>query len=248
VRIGVLSDIHGNRVALDAVLEDVKTHPVDRWVCLGDTLQGGSQPREVAERLAELGCLVVLGNADAFVLDAGQGEEDAAGTEREAQLRLVREWTLEQIGEAGIAFVKTFQPTIELDLGAAGTMLCFHGSPDSYNTILLPGSHPDVLRAELGSRGARTMCGGHTHLQWTVSLDGWTFFNPGSVGLGYNFHLPPERHYFFPEAEFAVLHVDDDRVGIEFLRVPFDVDELDRVTRAGDFPDPALADRFRPPA
>ncbi len=248
MRIGVMSDIHGNRVALDAVLTDVETHPVDRWICLGDALQGGPQPREVAERLQEIGCPVVLGNADAFLLDAEQGETDAAGTEREQQLRLVRDWTIAQLGNAGIEFVETFVPTCTEDLGPAGMVLCFHGGPDDYNTIVAPDTPPDALRALLGPRGARTMCGGHIHRQWTVSLDGWTFFNPGSVGLAYNFYLPPERFHFTPHAEFAILHLDGERVGIEFLQVPFDVDELDRAVEANGHPEATLAQRYRPRA
>ncbi|MGH2758015.1 MAG: metallophosphoesterase family protein, partial [Actinomycetota bacterium] len=47
MRIGVISDIHGNNVALDAVLADVAHSPVDSWVCLGDVVQGGVQPLEV---------------------------------------------------------------------------------------------------------------------------------------------------------------------------------------------------------
>jgi predicted phosphodiesterase len=245
MRIGVMSDIHGNCVALDAVLADVETHPVDRWVCLGDALQGGVQAREVADRLQEVGCPIVLGNADAFLLDEQIGEEAAPEPER---LRLVRDWTIEVLGPQGLEFVRTFVPTVEVDLGAAGTLLCFHGGPDDYNTVLLPGTPPETLRAELGSRGARTMCGGHTHRQWTVSLDGWTFFNPGSVGLGYNAHLPRERFRFSDEADFAILHVDDDQVGVEYLRAPFDLDALDRAARASGHPEAeGFAARFRPP-
>lgn len=244
MRIGVVSDIHGNCVALDAVLADVVTHPVDRWVCLGDALQGGPQPSEVAERLRELDCPVVLGNADAFVLDGLSGEPEIT-----EQLRVVREWTYEALGPRGIEFVRTFRPTIEVDLGTAGTLLCFHGSPESYDTIIGPDTPPEGLRAELGGRGARTMCGGHIHRQWTVSLDGWTFFNPGSVGLAYNFYLPPDRFHLSPHAEFAILHVDDDRVGIELLRVPFDLDDLDEAARTSGHPQAdTLAASFRPPA
>lgn len=242
MRIGVVSDIHGNCVALDAVIEDVRTHPVDRWVCLGDALQGGPQPREVAERLQELECPIVLGNADAFVLDGNSGEVVITD-----ELRVVRQWTYDQLGPPGTEFLRTFRPTIDIDLNAAGKMLCFHGSPDSYDTIVSPDTPPDTLREQLGGRGARTLCGGHIHRQWTVSLDGWTFFNPGSVGLAYNVYLPPERFHCSPHAEFAILHVDDDRIGIELLRVPFDLALFDRAVRSNDHPDAALAARFRPP-
>jgi len=241
-----MSDIHGNRVALDAVLADIETHPVERWICLGDALQGGPQPREVAERLRELACPIVLGNADAFLLDPKVGEAEAAGTEREAQLQRVREWTVGQLGEPALSFVRTFAPTITDDLGPAGTLLCFHGGPDDYNTIVAPGTPPAELRALLGPRGARTMCGGHIHQQWSVSLDDWTFFNPGSVGLAYNAHLPQDGFHFTPHAEYAVLHVDDDRVAIEFLQVPFDVDALDAAARANVHPEAeTFAARFR---
>lgn len=242
MRIGVVSDIHGNCVALDAVLADVVTHPVDSWVCLGDALQGGPQPREVAERLRELDCPVVLGNADAFVLDGISGEPVITD-----ELRTVRQWTFEQLGPHGIDFARTFRPTIEIDLGPARILLCFHGSPDSYETIIAPDTPPAELRSELGGRGARTMCGGHIHRQWTVSLDGWTFFNPGSVGLAFNVYLPQDRFHFSPHAEYAILHIDDDRVGIELLRVPFDIDSYDRAARANGHPEAdELAARFRP--
>jgi predicted phosphodiesterase len=247
-RLGVISDIHGNCVALDAVLADVETHPVDSWICLGDALQGGPQPREVVERLQQLACPVVLGNADAFLLDPRVGEQEAAGTEREQQLRLVRDWTVGALGEEALEFVRTFVPALEIDLGDAGGLLCFHGGPDDYNTIVAPNTSPDALRALLGPRGARTMCGGHIHRQWTVSLDDWTFFNPGSVGLAYNYYLPPERFHFTPHAEFAILHVNEASVGVEFLQVPFDVAALDRAVEANGHPEAGLAQRYRPPA
>lgn len=242
MRIGVISDMHGNCVALDAVLHDTKTHAVDRWVCLGDALQGGLQPREVADRLRELDCPVVMGNADAFVL-----EPDDQAFRNPGQLA-IRDWTADQLGDDGLAFIRTFVQSVEIDLSEAGSLLCFHGSPDSYDTILLPGTAPHTLRAELGGR-ARTMCGGHTHQQWSVSLDGWTFFNPGSAGLAYNAHVSQDGSQFFTDAEYAVLHVDDDRVGVEFLRVPFDPAEIDRFARTSSHPGAEeFAARFRPRA
>ncbi len=68
MRTAVISDIHGNCVALDAVLADLQAHPVDQVACLGDAIQGGPQPAKVAARLRELGWPVVMGNADAWLL------------------------------------------------------------------------------------------------------------------------------------------------------------------------------------
>jgi predicted phosphodiesterase len=59
MRVAVISDMHGNAVAFDAVLADIAGQGIDQVVCLGDALQGGAQPAEVASRLRELGCPVV---------------------------------------------------------------------------------------------------------------------------------------------------------------------------------------------
>jgi predicted phosphodiesterase len=67
----VFSDIHGNALALDAMLEDVRGESFDGMVCLGDAIQSGPQPAETVSRLRELGCPVVMGNADDWLLTGG---------------------------------------------------------------------------------------------------------------------------------------------------------------------------------
>src|SRR6185312_12115737 len=69
MRVALISDLHGNRVALQAVLRDIERRPVDRIVCLGDVATLGPAPDRVVETLAELGCLCILGNHDEFLLD-----------------------------------------------------------------------------------------------------------------------------------------------------------------------------------
>ena len=248
MRLAVISDIHGNCVALDAVLADVERHPVDGWVCLGDALQGGPQPLEVVERLETLGGPVILGNADAFLLDASVGEEEAAGTGREEQLRLVRDWTIDALGPRGVDAIRGFVPTAEIDLGAAGTLLAFHGGPDDYNHILWPETPTDELEATFAGHDASTFCGGHTHLQWTVRLGERTYFNPGSVGSGYNRHLGGEVSFHFDAfAAYAILSTLGAEVRLEFKRIPFDVDALDAAARASGHPDgAAFAARYGP--
>jgi predicted phosphodiesterase len=64
MKIAILSDMHGNALALEAVLEDMHLAYVDQIVCLGDAIQGGPQPAQVIAHLRTLGCPVVMGNAD----------------------------------------------------------------------------------------------------------------------------------------------------------------------------------------
>ena len=69
MRLALVSDQHGNDVAFRAALEDVERLDVEEIVCLGDVVQGGSEPAQTLDRLAALGCETVLGNADAFLLE-----------------------------------------------------------------------------------------------------------------------------------------------------------------------------------
>ena len=69
MRLALLSDQHGNDVAFRAALADVERLGVEEVVCLGDVVQGGSEPAQTLDRLATLGCQTVLGNADAFLLE-----------------------------------------------------------------------------------------------------------------------------------------------------------------------------------
>src|SRR5215831_2977947 len=108
MRIAVISDIHGNCVALDAVLADVRQRSVDEMVCLGDAIQGGAQPAETVARLRELGCPVVMGNADAWLLTGVETSPNETITERG---RVTREWSLAHLSPEDRAFIAAFAPT-----------------------------------------------------------------------------------------------------------------------------------------
>ena len=233
MRIAAISDIHGNHVALQAALDDLARYPTDTVVCLGDAIQGGCEPRLVVEHLQEIGCPVILGNADAFLLTGTTGGSGEAVSDEQ---RLVREWTVDQLGSTGLDFVRSFVPTYELDLDGAGKLLCFHGSPHSYDDVLLPETPVDELEAFFRDVDANVLCGGHTHLQWMLAVGGKTFFNPGSVGLAYNRHSPRDGFQFHALAEFAVLSTTSRGVSIEHKHVPFDVDDVESAARASGHP------------
>jgi predicted phosphodiesterase len=242
VRIAVISDIHGNCVALDAVLADLRRRPADRLVCLGDAVQGGPQPVETVARLRELACPVVMGNADAWLLT---GEETGAEG-ASAQLREVRAWSLAQLSDDDRAFMAGFQPTVEIALDGGRRLLCFHGSPRSFDDVLLPETPHEEFRRILGPFDAAALTGGHTHTQQLRRLGDAMFFNPGSVGFAFAHHQPDDDFHADPWAEYAVLTVEEERLALEFRRVPFDVAALIEVVRASGRPhaDEAIA-RYR---
>jgi putative phosphoesterase len=231
MRVAVISDMHGNAVAFDAVLADITAQGVERIVCLGDAVQGGPQPAEVVTRLRALGCPVVMGNADDFLLH-GRASDAEPVTD---QQRAVREWSLAQLSEADRAFIRQFQPTVEVALDDR-ILLCFHGSPVSFDDIIFPETPEDEFRRLLGPYVPALMCGGHTHLQQLRRLDETLFFNPGSVGRALDRTQAHDPTRMDPWAEYALVQSVAGRLTIAFQRVPFDVDELIRITLASGTP------------
>jgi putative phosphoesterase len=234
-RIAVISDIHGNCIALDVALDDIRRASVDQVICLGDAIQGGAQPAETVRRLRELSCPVVMGNADAWML-TGVQTGDEPFTEMQER---VRQWSLAHLSPDDQAFIGAFMPTVTLTLSADRQLLCFHGSPASFDEVLLPTTPPDDFRRALASHVPAIMTGGHTHLQQVRRLDDTFFFNPGSIGVAYDHDQPQDTFRLDPWAEYAILSESDGVLGLEFRRVPLPLDVLRAVLTATDHPDAA---------
>jgi predicted phosphodiesterase len=243
MRIAIISDMHGNCVALDAVLADLRGTSVSQIICLGDAIQGGPQPAQVVQRLRELGCPVVMGNADAWLLTGEDSGREQIPPERRIKMNVIREWSLAQLSPDDRAFSAAFQPTVTAALGDERSLLAFHGSPVSFDDVILPSTPEEEFQRLLGSFSAHILTGGHTHMQQIRRIDQNFFFNPGSVGFAYSHNQPSSGFRADPWAEYAVLTVEAGQVRLEFRRLPFDVGELVRVYRRSGRPyaDDAIA-------
>lgn len=236
MRLAVISDIHGECFALDQVLQDIRRQGIEQIVCLGDAFQGGAQPSETLARLRELNCPVVMGNADAWLIT---GQNTSAGDEPNEKQQEVRAWSLTQLSESDVAFVQQFCSTIEIPLEAGQNLLCFHGSPRSFDEIILPATPDDVVRQYLDGYNATLLTGGHTHTQQMRRLGNSWYFNPGSVSRAYNWELsdPAQgRMQVDPWADYAIVTSEEACLGLTFRHVPFDVNELIRIVRASGRP------------
>lgn len=233
MQLAVISDMHGNCFALDHVLADIRQQGIDQIVCLGDAIQGGAQPAQTLKRLRELNCPVVLGNADAWLLT---GEETSPHEQTNEQQLAVRAWSLAQLSESDITFMQQFLPTIEMQLDAGQKLLCFHGSPHSFDDIILPTTPDDTVRQFLGGYDATLLTGGHTHTQQLRRIGNGWYFNPGSISLAYNWERSKEQMRVDPWADYAIISAEGANFGITFRHVPFDVDELAHIIRASGRP------------
>ncbi len=254
MRIAVLSDIHGNCYALDAAVADLQGQEqgVDHIVCLGDAIQGGPQPAETVWRLRELGCPVVMGNADAWLL----AEENDTAEPTTPQQRAVRAWTIAQLSPADLAFIGGFQPTVEITLANrwdgpvavepraapqaaqhdGQRLLCFHGSPTSYDDVLLPTTPNEEWLRLLGPFAPATMAGGHTHTQQVRRVGDGLFFNPGSIGVVSNMLEPQDPPRTEARAEYAILSAASGRLSLEFRRVAYAVEPLIAIIQSSGRP------------
>ena len=175
--LALVSDIHGNDTALAAVVAALDGEAIDQVVCLGDAVQGGDEPRQVLDRLAALGWPVILGNSDDFLLDV---PADSPEPITDAQLAK-REWTLEQLDESHLEQIRSWVPTLDVELDGGLTLRAFHGSPFSYDDVLLPETPDALAEQRWGGSGVDVLAGGHTHLQWARIVDGALYVNPGAV-------------------------------------------------------------------
>jgi predicted phosphodiesterase len=229
MRVAVLSDLHGNPFALDAVLADLPPG-TDQLVCLGDVAIGPF-PNETVWRLRELDCPVVMGNWDTWLLDGVPSLDGEVGPRLSAQGR----WCASRLEREELDFLRSFRPTLELDLDGTHAVL-FHGSPRSSTDLLLP----DVSRAELDRAlaGVRAdlFLAGHTHLQMLRRRPDSLYANVGSVGLPFSEGPSGGSLRISRWAEYCLVTADGRGLALDFRRVPYDVDELLGATRASGMP------------
>ena len=164
MQVAVLSDVHGNLAALEAVLAEVASLEPDRIVSCGDVI-AGPFPRECLERLVDHDAVFVRGNADA--------ESPRAPAD-------VWEWIAAQLDPVSLEFVTGWPHPVSL----GGVLYC-HGSPRDLDEVLTRVSPDERFRAALAGVDERIVVGGHTHVQFERVVDGIRFVNAGSVGMPY---------------------------------------------------------------
>ena len=178
--LALISDIHGNGVALDTVLADLARRGVDQIVCLGDLAAGGPQPHEVIARVRELGCPVVRGNADRWLLE-GLPRGRSLETRR---LGEVVAWARARLAPDDLDYLAALPQTLSVGAADGPGLFCFHGSPRADVDSLLattPAAELDQLMAEASQETLNAA--GHTHLQLLRRHRDRLLINPGSVGL-----------------------------------------------------------------
>lgn len=231
MKIALISDIHGNLVALEAVLAELQQQPVDQVICLGDVAATGPQPDETAARLRTLSYPTIMGNTDAWLL---QPHFTPNAGEEIRRFEEIDQWCADQLSAANLAYLLSFRPLLPLSIDAETDLLCFHGSPQSNTAIIQATTPEEELQQILAGFHATLLAGGHTHQQMVRHYQDMLLINPGSVGLAYECDPQTNQPYNVPWAEYAVIEANKGNLHVDLRRVPFDATAvIDAALRSG---------------
>ncbi len=219
-QIAVISDVHGNRWALNAVLDDIRRRWLSSIVNLGDCLFGPLDPAGTAELLMLLDIPTVSGNQDKEIIDK------AIPDDQSPTLKYVRG----ALGPEQIAWLESLPPILDIN----NELALFHGTPEDDTEYLarrvdssgLEDRSVDEIESRVvGLTNPVILCG-HDHLPGEVHLsDGRLVVNPGSVGLqAYDDDIPHDHivQTGSPHARYAILSGDEDGWQVEFVAVEYD--------------------------
>ena len=205
-KVAVISDVHGNAVALTAVLEEIERERPDLIVSCGD-LTWGPLPEETYELARGLDARFVRGNADRAVL------ENVSETERE-------QWMQARHTDEIREFLASFEEQVVVEIDGLGPVRFCHGSPRSDEECVTPETPEERVREFSEGVDERVIVTGHVHIQFDREVVGIRSVNSGSVGLPYEGK---------PGAYWALLGPD-----VELHCTEYDVEEtIERYRQSG---------------
>jgi|SRR5579862_1101769 len=222
MRIAIVSDIHGNRTAFDAVLTDLRQTSPDLILHGGDLPHGGSSPADIVDQIRALGWAGVLGNTDEVLFRPESLEEFAAQSAAPPALWVaIREMvaaTREALGDERIAWLRDL-PCIQLQ----DQIALVHASPES--TWRSPGhtASDAELESVYAPLGQPIVIYGHIHQSYIRTVSGITVVNAGSVSMSYD-----------GDRRAAYLLLDDSKP--EIRRVEYDAEQEIRAYSDSGFP------------
>ena len=223
MRLAVISDVHGNHLALEAVLADIAAQSVDSTLNLGDSLSGPLEPTLAADMLIAAGIPTIAGNHDRYLVERGLPD-----------LGRIDRFLMEKLALGHFDWLKSLPKTRVVD----GAIFMCHGTPQSDEVPWLDNwmdgrrfALPDRTAVEARAEGLDypvLLCG-HTHVPRVARLaDGRLVVNPGSVGL--------QMNYGSPDAHYALIERRGRNWSVSLRTVPYDREAAAALAVRNGFP------------
>ncbi|CQR46344.1 phosphodiesterase [Paraliobacillus sp. PM-2] len=233
MKLAFISDIHGNAVALEAVLASIKEKEVDNIVVLGDIAYRGPEPKRSIKLIQDLNTTVIKGNADEWIV---RGVKQGEVPEQARNLmNQEREWTVSQLDQSALNYLETL-PT-NLNLTKQGIhMHAFHATPTSLFDVVLPDATNDEIREKIINKyNADIYLYGHIHQSYIRNIDGKTIINLGSVGLPFD---------GIPKASYAIVEITDGSISTSIERVTYDIEKTIQAYKEANYPNTAMMEQI----
>jgi predicted phosphodiesterase len=243
MRYALVSDVHANLPALEAVLADIAGRRIAAVYHLGDLVGYAPWPNETVALIADRAIPGVAGNYDSTVATdykhCGCRYEDPR---QEELSHLSYDWTLRHVSAETKARLGALPFRIDLRPNgghlAGPRLVLVHASP-TLNTLYWEQDRSDefclTMAAHAGMKAGDVIAFGHTHKPWHRTIQGIHFVNTGSVGR------PKDGDW---RAGYVILEITPDGVGVEFIRVEYDLERAASAIRDSELPD-EFADDLR---
>jgi len=215
-RLAVLSDVHGNLAALEAVRKAIKREKPDAVIVAGDHVMNGPDPAGVVDALRDMetsGATIVQGNTDVAVADFDYSAAFPWFTDGIPDTYVAAaEWAHDALGDERLGWLRRLPSERRLTLDDTMVLAC-HASPGSQTQGFDTQLDPSVMLERISRTDARVICCGHTHLPEVRDL-GWKMIvNDGSAGYVFDGD---------PTASWALVEIDGDEIRTEIRRSEFD--------------------------
>jgi predicted phosphodiesterase len=219
VRFAIISDIHGNFAALEAVVRDLEKRDAGEVFVGGDLALGGRQPAEVLDYLIERRWPSVLGNTDALIVALANGTANRS----DADFPMAA-WAVDRLRPYHLDYLKTLPTGLRHALPDNQDMVLVHATPWSITEMVLPGAQEDVARKMLREARAKIVAYGHIHCAYHRKVNGGLLVSVGGVSWS------NDRN---PLPAYSVLTIGRE-VSVEVHRVSYDAEaELVAVDQSG---------------
>ncbi len=221
MRIALISDIHSNYHALEAVLADIARRGVDRIICLGDITLKGPLPKDCVDRVRDLGCPVVLGNTDgAYHPDNHPEKFPPRNRTQEAVLQDFPRHVA-TLTEEDRRWLCSFPLTLS-ETWEGVRMDFFHAAPHHNYVLTMPWAPNEDFAEFRLSEETQVAAFGHCHRAFIRFPQGLTLVNAGSVGVPFDGD---------PRPSYAIVEVLDGTASASIIRVPYDAEAAIKAAR-----------------
>ncbi|WP_391557547.1 metallophosphoesterase family protein [Robertmurraya sp.] len=224
MKLAFISDIHGNAIALDAVLSDIKAKNVDKLFVLGDICYRGPEPQRALDLIRSLDCDVIKGNADEWVV-RGVQQGEVPGHVLEL-MNKERDWIVSQLSDESVDYLRELPTQLTLDVEGV-IIQAFHATPDSLFEVVPPSATDETILEKLVKTDADMFIYAHIHKSYIRFINGKCIVNIGSVGLPFD---------GLNHASYSIVDINKGTIQTSNVRVSYDVQKVAEQYKNVEYP------------